>query len=149
MPVSNTTICTIQRIAIIDDHEAVRSAVSSLLRSSGYATTGYDCAESLLAAQAQHASDCVISDLQMPGISGVELLEQLRRDGCRVPLIVLTAFPEAAVRQRALQAGAAGFLSKPFQADELLRCVALACETNGASAVEALQLPGAPRQGAD
>ena len=144
MSTSNTTNRAVRRIAIVDDHEAVRGAVSSLLRSSGYATTGYDCAESLLAAQAQHASDCVISDLQMPGMSGVELLEQLRRDGCRVPLIVLTAFPEAAVRQRALLAGAAGFLSKPFQADELLHCVGMACDAAAANgnAAAAAAAPG-------
>ncbi|KQV90354.1 hypothetical protein ASD15_23925 [Massilia sp. Root351] len=115
------------RVAIVDDHDDVRGAVSSLLRSYGYAAAEFDCAESLLAAGAQHNSQCIISDLQMPGMSGIELLEHLRRQGCTVPLIVLTAFPEPAVRQRAQQGGAAAFLSKPFQGDELMRCVSQAC----------------------
>jgi FixJ family two-component response regulator len=122
------------RVAIVDDHDDVRSAVSSLLRSYGYAIAEFDCAESLLAAGAQHTSHCIISDLQMPGMSGLELLEHLRRNGCAVPLIVLTAFPEPAVRQRAQQGGAAAFLSKPFQAGELMQCVALACAASDCTA---------------
>lgn len=127
MPISTTTACADWRVAIVDDHEAVRGAVSSLLRSCGYATIAFDSAESLLQVLAPGSFDCIVSDLQMPGMSGLELLEHLRRNGCRMPLIVLTAFPEPAVRERALQSGAAGFLSKPFQADELMRCVARAC----------------------
>lgn len=113
------------RVAIVDDHDAVRGAVSSLLRSSGYTVTEFDSAESLLTSGAQHDYHCIISDLQMPGMSGLELLEHLRRNGCGVPLIMLTAFPEPAVRQRAQQGGAAAFLSKPFQCDELMHWVAL------------------------
>ncbi|MGV7206530.1 response regulator transcription factor [Oxalobacteraceae bacterium A2-2] len=115
------------RIALVDDHEPVRSAVSSLLRSYGYETDGYESAEALLDAGGQQQCACIITDLQMPGMSGLDLLEQLRRSGCQVPLIVLTAFPEASVRQRALQSGACCFLSKPFQANDLMRCVRQAC----------------------
>ncbi|WP_377704402.1 response regulator transcription factor [Pseudoduganella sp. UC29_71] len=122
------------RFAIVDDHDDVRSAVSSLLRSYGYATTDFDCAESLLAAGAQHTVHCIISDLQMPGMSGLQLLEHLRRNGCAVPLIMLTAFPEPAVRQRAQQGGAAAFLSKPFQGEELINAVVRACEGSAISA---------------
>lgn len=121
------------RVAIVDDHDDVRGAVSSLLRSYGFAAAEFDCAESLLSAGAQHTCHCIISDLQMPGMSGLELLEHLRRNGCLVPLIVLTAFPEPAVRQRAQQGGAAAFLSKPFQGDELIQCVARACAAAAAT----------------
>lgn len=126
------TSTTSFRVVIVDDHDDVRSAVSSLLRSCGYATSEFGCAESLLAAGAQHNSHCIISDLQMPGMSGLELLEHLRRSGCTVPLIMLTAFPEPAVRQRAQQGGAAAFLSKPFHGDELMNCVARACAASSA-----------------
>ena len=110
-------------IAIVDDDEAVRVGLSSLLRSYGYAAHAYDSAQALLGGGALDQCDCIITDLQMPGMSGIELLEQLRRQGNALPLILMTAFPEAALRKRALQGGASCFLSKPFDASELLRCL--------------------------
>lgn len=110
-------------IAIVDDDEAVRVALRSLLRSYGYSVQAYDSARALLAAAALPDYHCVITDLQMPGMSGIELLEQLRRDGNALPLILMTAFPEAALRRRALSGGASCFLSKPFEANALLRCL--------------------------
>lgn len=110
-------------IAIVDDDDAVRVGLSSLLRSYGYAAQAYDSAQALLAGTALDQFHCVITDLQMPGMSGIELLEQLRRDGSALPLILMTAFPEASLRKRALQGGACCFLSKPFDADQLLRCL--------------------------
>jgi len=110
-------------IAIVDDDVSVRIALSSLLRSYGYTADAYESADSLLGAGALGDYHCIISDLQMPGMSGIELLEQLRRQGNRLPLILITAFPEAALRDRALQAGAICFLSKPFQATNLIRCL--------------------------
>lgn len=110
-------------IAIVDDDAAVRVGLRSLLRSYGYAVEVYDSALALLAGGALNQHQCVITDLQMPGMSGIELLEQLRRDGNQVPLILMTAFPEAALRKRAFQGGASCFLSKPFEANELLLCL--------------------------
>ena len=110
-------------IAIVDDDEAVRVGLSSLLRSYGYAARAYDSARALLDGAALDQFHCVITDLQMPGMSGIELLEQLRRQGNAVPLILMTAFPEAALRQRALRGGACCFLSKPFDASQLLDCL--------------------------
>jgi FixJ family two-component response regulator len=77
----------------------------------------------LLAAGALGDYHCIVTDLQMPGMSGIELLELLRRRAIRLPLILMTAFPEAALRKRALQGGACCFLSKPFEANDLLRCL--------------------------
>ena len=114
-------------IAIVDDHESVRSALGSLLRSYGYLTTCFDSAESLLAGVSLDAYQCIVSDLQMPGMSGIDLLEQLRRQGSETPLIMITAFPEPAVRLRVLQSGASCFLSKPFQSNDLVRCIRQAC----------------------
>lgn len=114
------------RLAIVDDHAAVRAAVGGLLRSCGHAVTEFDSAEALLARAAPAALDDfdgIVTDLQMPGMSGIELLERLRRDGCALPLVVVTAHAEEALRRRAMLAGATCFLSKPFQVDELLACL--------------------------
>jgi len=110
-------------IAIVDDDESVRVALRSLLRSYGYSAHAYDSAGALLANEALGGYHCVITDLQMPGMSGIELLEQLRRQGNALPLILMTAFPEATLRKRALSGGASCFLSKPFEANALLRCL--------------------------
>ena len=110
-------------IAIVDDDDAVRVGLSSLLRSYGYAAQAFESAQALLGAATLGRFHCVITDLQMPGMSGIELLEELRRHGNPLPLILMTAFPEAALRKRALQGGAACFLSKPFDANQLLACL--------------------------
>jgi FixJ family two-component response regulator len=110
-------------IAVVDDDAQVRVGLRSLLRSYGYEVEVYDGAAALLASESLHQHHCIITDLQMPGMSGIELLEQLRRDGNQLPLILMTAFPEAALRKRAFQGGASCFLSKPFEANELLLCL--------------------------
>lgn len=110
-------------IAIVDDDAQVRVGLCSLLRSYGYTVEVYDGAAPLLADNAPGRHHCIITDLQMPGMSGVELLEQLRRDGSQLPVILMTAFPEANLRKRAFQSGASCFLSKPFEANELLLCL--------------------------
>jgi FixJ family two-component response regulator len=120
-------VSTVCKIALVDDHESVRVALSSLLRSYGYSTEGFDSAESLLALSSLEDYSCIISDLQMPGLNGLELLETLRGDGSRMPFILLTAFAEMPVRKRAMQAGACRVLSKPFDANELMRCLRKAC----------------------
>jgi len=112
-----------RHIAIVDDNADVRAALSSLLRSCGYSTHAYESALALLAGPRAEGYYCIISDLQMPGMSGIELLEHLRREGDLTPLIILTAFPESALRLRALKNGAICFLSKPCDANELLRCL--------------------------
>jgi FixJ family two-component response regulator len=121
------SVSTVCKIALVDDHESVRVALSSLLRSYGYATAGFDSAESLLALSSLEDYRCIISDLQMPGLNGLELLETLRRDDNPVPFILLTAFAEMPVRKRAMQAGACRVLSKPFDEQELMRCLRKAC----------------------
>lgn len=110
-------------IAIVDDDAQVRVGLRSLLRSYGYTVEAYDGAAALLADNAPGRHHCIITDLQMPGMSGIELLEQLRHDGCQLPVILMTAFPEANLRKRAFQGGASCFLSKPFEANELLLCL--------------------------
>ncbi|HUD29211.1 MAG TPA: response regulator [Novosphingobium sp.] len=107
-----------QRIAVVDDDSSIRSALSSLLRSMGYEVALYESAEAFLAAP--DGFDCVLTDVQMPGMSGLELLECLPVHGVSAPVIIITAFPEPAIRQRALQLGAMAFFSKPFDAGAIL-----------------------------
>jgi FixJ family two-component response regulator len=114
----HTVTVRVYRIAVVDDDASIRKALSSLLRSMGYAVALFDSGEAFLAAP--ESGDCVITDLQMPGMSGLDLLERLREHGIDTPVIVITAFPEPAVRQRALQLGARAFFSKPFDAGAIL-----------------------------
>jgi FixJ family two-component response regulator len=110
-------------IAIIDDDESVRSSVSGLVRSLGYSARTFASAAEFLGSGAQPDSACIISDVQMPGISGIELKEALMAAGSRTPVILMTAFVSDAVMARASQAGAVCFLRKPFDAEELIRCL--------------------------
>ncbi|MBB3220220.1 response regulator transcription factor [Pseudoduganella umbonata] len=112
---------TDQEVCIVDDDASVRTAVSSLVRSLGLRARLFASAEEFLAAGC--AADLVISDLQMPGISGIELLELLRARADRVPFIIITAFLQDTAQGRATQAGAACMLGKPFRADALIGCI--------------------------
>lgn len=109
------------RIAVVDDDGSIRSALSSLLRSMGYEVALFDSAEAFL--NTSEASDCIVTDLQMPGLSGLELLELLTADGDQRPVIIITAFPELQLRERARRLGASSFLSKPFEADVILHAL--------------------------
>jgi FixJ family two-component response regulator len=110
-------------VAIIDDDQSVRTAISSLLRSIGLEVSLYASAEEFLASDGALLSDCIVSDVQMGGMSGIELLELLRNRQCALPFIVITAFPQDFLRKRASQAGATCFMTKPFDSAALLRCV--------------------------
>jgi FixJ family two-component response regulator len=107
-------------ISVIDDDESVRFAVENLVSSVGHEVRTFASAESFLASEAAGRTTCLISDVQMPGMQGLELQELLLAKGCDLPIIFITAFPDPVVRQRALSAGAVGFLGKPFEPDELI-----------------------------
>lgn len=107
-------------IAVIDDDEAVRSGTRRLLRSRGFTAVDFPSAEDFLnSGQAQSAS-CVITDVRMPGMSGIELQSTLMVQGLRVPVIFMTAFVDDQTRARAMSAGARGFLIKPFAEQTLI-----------------------------
>ena len=110
-------------ISIIDDDEAVRVATQSLLRSLGFDTHTFASAEDFLQSARVRDSSCVITDVQMPGLSGVELQDRLRAQGHRTPVIFLTAFPDEKMRTQAMNAGAVCFLSKPFDCATLITCL--------------------------
>ena len=110
-------------IAIVDDDESVRTAVASLVRSLSHAACSFASAEEFLRSPRLEDAACLIADLRMPGMNGVELQERLLSAGRRLPIIFITAHPEDRIRDRALAAGAVGFLGKPFAAQELVRCL--------------------------
>ena len=110
-------------IAIVDDDLSVREALTSLVRSLGYGTIAFGCAEDLLKSKRRLSVSCLIADVQMPGMSGLQLYDQLVASGKPLPTILITAFPDERTRERALQAGVICYLAKPFSEDDLLACI--------------------------
>jgi FixJ family two-component response regulator len=110
-------------ISIVDDDESVREATKALVRSMGYDALTFASAEEFLDSNQVHDASCIITDLQMPGLSGVELQKRLIAKGCRVPVIFVTASPNERTRKDVLDAGAIGFLSKPYSDDSLVQCL--------------------------
>lgn len=110
-------------IAILDDDEGVRTSLSSLVRSLGHDVCTYASAAAFLAGADAGDPDCLITDVQMPGMSGAQLLEALAMAGRRFPVIVMTAFPSDATRQRVLAAGALAYLVKPVDGPTVARCI--------------------------
>jgi len=115
-------------IAIIDDDAAVREATGDLLRSVGYSTITFAWAEEFLDSQGRYQVSCVISDVRMPGMSGLALHQRLVTENHDVPIILVTAFPEEGMPERALAAGIRAFLTKPFRQESLIECLGWALE---------------------
>ena len=115
-------------ISIIDDDESIRVALNNLVSSFGYAVHAFASAEAFLqSAQLLHTS-CVIADVRMPEMSGVELQSHLRNQGNQVPFIFMTAVPEERIRRQALSEGAICFMAKPFDESTLISCLDTAVE---------------------
>jgi len=110
-------------ISIVDDDKSVREAAKMLVKSLGYTTATFASAEEFLESGRLPDTACLITDVQMPGMSGVDLQSHLTASGHSTPVIFVTAYPEASVRARALEAGAFGFLSKPFSEESLIACL--------------------------
>jgi FixJ family two-component response regulator len=110
-------------IAIVDDDQSVREALTSLVRSLGYAAIAFECAKDFLSSTRRCGVSCLIADVQMPGMTGIELHNQLLTSGQPIPTILITAFPDETLRTRALHAGVIGYLTKPFSEDDLLACI--------------------------
>jgi FixJ family two-component response regulator len=122
-------------ISIVDDDESVREATKSLVRSLGYKVVTFGSAEEFLESAHLTATTCLITDVQMPGLSGVELQDRLIADGRRMPVIFVTAFPDERLQGQVLKSGAIGFLRKPFNEDRLIECIDAALKSpNGRSA---------------
>jgi FixJ family two-component response regulator len=113
-------------ISIVDDDESVREATKGLVRSLGYAAATFASAEEFLSSGSVRDTACVIADVQMPGLSGIDLQQRLAAQGLALPVIFITAFPDERTRKRAIDAGAVDYLSKPFSDEQLVSCLDLA-----------------------
>jgi FixJ family two-component response regulator len=107
-------------ISIVDDDEAVREATKSLIRSLGYNAQTFGSAEEFLAWRQLDDTDCLITDVQMPGLSGMDLQDRLISAGHEMPTIFVTAYPDAKLEKRALRGGAIAYLRKPIEESHLL-----------------------------
>jgi FixJ family two-component response regulator len=123
-------LSAISVISVIDDDASVRVAIDNLLSSHGYRVHTFASAEESLQSARLNESSCVVADVQMPGMSGVDLLSHMHAQGHATPFIFITAFPEESVRARALRAGAICFLAKPFAGPALIDCVEAAVDRN-------------------
>jgi FixJ family two-component response regulator len=110
-------------IAIVDDDESVREATKSLVRSLGYQAATFCSAEEFLGSAQLKSTSCLITDVRMPGMSGVELQDRLIADGRNMPTVFISAFSDERVRQKVLESGAIGYLRKPFEEDRLIECI--------------------------
>ncbi|MDA9443320.1 chemotaxis protein CheY [Bradyrhizobium sp. CCBAU 51745] len=118
-------------ISVVDDDVSVRASTENLLKSRGYVVQIFASAEALLRSPHLSETSCVITDVQMSAMSGLELLAEMRTRGYDAPFIFITAFPNERVRASALDAGAIGFLAKPFGGQELLKCLDIALKAHG------------------
>jgi FixJ family two-component response regulator len=118
-------------VSIVDDDESVREATRGLVRSLGFAAVTFASAEEFLHSDRVGDTSCLITDVQMPGLSGVELQSCLISRGRPIPIIFITAFPEERIEARVRQAGAIGFLSKPFDDETLIECLDRALKGRG------------------
>lgn len=121
-------------ISIVDDDEWSRIGTTKLVRSLGFAAHDFPSAHALLNSPLLARTACVISDIQMPVLSGLQLLDELRTHGHDMPIIFVTAFPNERVRAQALLRGAISVLTKPFDGKTLELCLAAALKGNGKSA---------------
>jgi len=110
-------------ILIVDDDDAVRNATKGLMRALGFRTEAFGTAEDLLKSDRVHRAACIIADMQMPQMSGLEMHGRLVESGTSTPTILITAYPEDSVRIRALEAGIICYLTKPFSKNDLLACI--------------------------
>jgi len=115
-------------VAVIDDDESCRTALKEMLRSAGLSALAFASAEDFLKSGQQRQTGCLISDIRMPGMSGLELQAKLNADRCRIPTIFITAHGDEKMRMQALRAGAVEFLAKPFDDEALLESVRTALE---------------------
>ena len=120
-------------IAIVDDDDLVRELTRGLIRSLGYVAITFASAEDYLQSDSVRDTSCLITDVKMPGMNGVDLQDELIAEGHRTPIIFMTSFPTDSIRDRAMKHGAVGFLSKPFEEQSLIDCLRSALTMSGPS----------------
>ena len=125
MPIQGKT----KLVAIVDDDDSVRSALEGLLKAVGLPAHAFASAEEFMQSGQQSETSCLIADIRMPGMSGLELQAKLNAERCRIPIIFITAHGDEKMRMQALRAGAVEFLAKPFDDEALLESVRAALES--------------------
>ena len=120
-------------VAIVDDEEGIRKALSRLLRASGLDAESYANGQEFLDAAAEHRPDCVVLDLHMPGMSGLQVLRKIKATGQRLSIVVITAHDEPETREQCIDAGACAYLRKPLEDRLLLNAISAAMRTHTAS----------------
>jgi FixJ family two-component response regulator len=110
-------------VSIVDDDPSVRDGIVDLVRAMGFDAEAFECAEHFLHSSRLNSTSCLITDMCMAGMTGLELHDHLIASGKNLPTIVITAFPQEVDRARALQAGVVCFLAKPFDHRELVACI--------------------------
>jgi FixJ family two-component response regulator len=116
-------------VAIVDDDDSMRGALHGLLKAVGLPAIAFASAEEFLKSGQQYQTSCLIADIRMPGMSGLDLQARLNSDRCKIPTIFITAHGDAKMRLQALREGAVEFLSKPFDDEALLESVRAALES--------------------
>lgn len=110
-------------VAVVDDDTSLRNAIQDLLKAAGFATAAFESAETFLGSASRARAACLVADMRMPGMSGLELYQALLASGRRIPTVIVTAHAETLAQARAREAGITCYLIKPFAPDELLECV--------------------------
>jgi FixJ family two-component response regulator len=110
-------------IAVVDDDRSIRNATQDLLNAAGFSTFTFESPKSFLGSSVLANVACLVADMRMPGMTGIELHEHLAKSGAGIPTVIITAHPEELSRERARELGITCFLTKPFTPDELLECV--------------------------
>lgn len=110
-------------IGVVDDDPGIRGSIDSFIRSNGMATMAFESAEDLLASGMQDELACIVTDIHMSGLSGLDLQREMARLGWPHPIILMTAFPTPETRDQAIRAGAIAFLTKPIDPDDLLDAI--------------------------
>jgi len=116
-------------VAIVNDDDLMRSALEGLLKAVGLPAQAFASAEEFLKSGQQRQARCLITDIRMPGMSGLELQAHLNAERCRIPIIFITAHGDEKMRMQALRAGAVEFMAKPFDDEALVESVRAALES--------------------
>jgi len=110
-------------VVIVDDDQSLRNATRDLLKAAGFSTATFEDAESFLGSASRASAACLVADMRMPGMTGLELYQALVASGDGIPTVIITAHPDEPTQARAREAGITCYLSKPFAPDDLLECV--------------------------
>jgi len=113
-------------VAVVDDDASMLKATQTLLDAHGFSSIGFSSAQDFLHRDARMRVDCVLLDIDLGGESGIDLRRRMKTQGCKIPVIFITALDSTAVRQEAIGAGCVAYLRKPFQADQLAAALAKA-----------------------